>query len=335
MPVAILCVVIQLVSAAIFTAISEGPMTNYGNALYHCIITATTVGYGDIAVNTQSARLFASFHILISVSWLAAFVSDIENLRAVRKAQLQRLALLTRTLDQEQIFALDRDGKGVDKLEFVVGMLIMLGVEMCGARPHAPRRPVTSRHSALHHVTLHPVPSHPIASHAIPFRPITARPIPSHPIPSRPIPSYPILSHPIPSNQLLSCHVALFAPQARSLRGTTYSPSSLSLRSATSRTRVGLQRKTSRSLWPNKTVHNVEGQRVRSNRESTLCQSNSLPEATRSELSHRLESPFNCWHAHRAQQEIASQSAPAGTEQQRIDCNFTCRAHEDEHYAMR
>ena len=28
--------------------------------------------------------------------------------------------------------ALDRDGKGVDKLEFVIGMLINLGVQLCG-----------------------------------------------------------------------------------------------------------------------------------------------------------------------------------------------------------
>jgi hypothetical protein len=40
--------------------------------------------------------------------------------------------LLRKQLDHDSITALDRDGKGVDKLEFVIGMLIVLGCEVCG-----------------------------------------------------------------------------------------------------------------------------------------------------------------------------------------------------------
>ena len=47
------------------------PEVNFATALYHCFITATTVGYGDAKLTTQSAKLFACVHIVVSVSWLA------------------------------------------------------------------------------------------------------------------------------------------------------------------------------------------------------------------------------------------------------------------------
>eukprot|EP00929_Paragymnodinium_shiwhaense_P032917 TRINITY_DN18183_c0_g1_i2.p1 TRINITY_DN18183_c0_g1~~TRINITY_DN18183_c0_g1_i2.p1 ORF type:complete len:242 (-),score=35.70 TRINITY_DN18183_c0_g1_i2:83-808(-) len=102
------------------------------DALYHCFITALTVGYGDVPLSTQRARLWATFHIAFSVAWLAAFIARIDELRQARKAQLQRYDLLLRQLDTEMIASLDRNGLGVDRLEFVVGMLINLGAELGG-----------------------------------------------------------------------------------------------------------------------------------------------------------------------------------------------------------
>merc|ERR1712216_1058700 len=52
------------------------------------------------------------------------------------KSELQRANLLMKQLDEEWIVsvcrAMDTDGKGVDRLEFVVGMLTHMGVELCG-----------------------------------------------------------------------------------------------------------------------------------------------------------------------------------------------------------
>jgi hypothetical protein len=42
LPAFLLWTTIQLLSAAIFVAIAEGPLANFGNAFYHCCITATT-----------------------------------------------------------------------------------------------------------------------------------------------------------------------------------------------------------------------------------------------------------------------------------------------------
>ena len=130
LPAVVLWLVLQLVSASIFVVCQSD--LDFGTALYHCFITATTVGYGDVALHTQAARLWASLHILVSVSWLAALIGQLDTCTKLRKGQLDRAVLLTRPLRREQVVALDHDGSGVDKLEFVIGMLQLLGVELCG-----------------------------------------------------------------------------------------------------------------------------------------------------------------------------------------------------------
>lgn len=130
MPSIVLLLALQLASARVFVALV--PDLGYGRALYHCFVTATTVGYGDVTLSTSGARLFACFHMVISVSWLAALLGIIDNDMEIRKSQLARAALITNPPDREQILSLDRDGKGVDKLEFIMGMMMNLGVQLCG-----------------------------------------------------------------------------------------------------------------------------------------------------------------------------------------------------------
>ena len=77
----------QLASAAIYAALI--PDLSFGTALYHCFVTASTVGYGDVAISTPEARLFACLHIVVSVSWLAALLSSVDTLRKQRESQLQ------------------------------------------------------------------------------------------------------------------------------------------------------------------------------------------------------------------------------------------------------
>ena len=79
----------QLASAAIYAALI--PDLSFGTALYHCFVTASTVGYGDVAISTPEARLFACLHIVVSVSWLAALLSSVDTLRKQRESQLQRV----------------------------------------------------------------------------------------------------------------------------------------------------------------------------------------------------------------------------------------------------
>mgnify|MGYP006268314625 FL=1 len=75
-------------------------------------------------ISTREGRLFACFHIIVSVSWLAAIIGWTGRLTSVREAQLERANLILNPPDRESIMALDKDKQGVDELEFVVGMLM-------------------------------------------------------------------------------------------------------------------------------------------------------------------------------------------------------------------
>ena len=46
--------------------------------MYHCLVTATTVGYGDVTIQTQGGKLWASFHILFSVAMIGETISSSE-----------------------------------------------------------------------------------------------------------------------------------------------------------------------------------------------------------------------------------------------------------------
>lgn len=110
--------------AAAFNA-AEG--WGYRRSWYHCMTTFTTVGYGDVSIETPTGKIIAIFHIIYSVSLLGALISEIFRLMADRADQLKRYSLLTKRLDPELIKSLDTDGgSGVDKTEFVTGMLIKL-----------------------------------------------------------------------------------------------------------------------------------------------------------------------------------------------------------------
>jgi len=132
LPAIFLVSIVQLLSALIFTVCI--PELDFGTALYHCIITATTVGYGDVAMSTPEAKLFACLHIVVSVSWLASLIGWIDKLDRQREAQLARAELILNPPDLKAIMKLDHDKRGVDELEFVVGMLMNLGVELCGQK---------------------------------------------------------------------------------------------------------------------------------------------------------------------------------------------------------
>ena len=121
LPAVVLLTIVQLASAGIYTTVED---LDFGEALYHCMITTTTVGYGDVPISTREGRLFACFHIIVSVSWLAAIIGWVSRLTSVREAQLERANLILNPPDRESIMALDKDKQGVDELEFVVGMLM-------------------------------------------------------------------------------------------------------------------------------------------------------------------------------------------------------------------
>jgi hypothetical protein len=141
-PSVTLNVVVQLISAAIFHAID--PSNSFGLWFYHCILTATTVGYGDVNNVTEGGRLWSCFHILISVAMLGEVISTIDNLRRQRQITLERNHMFTTRLTTKMLDGLhnhvaafrpestkkDEEARpsGLTELEFALCMMLELGV---------------------------------------------------------------------------------------------------------------------------------------------------------------------------------------------------------------
>ena len=119
-------VVWNLASAFIFTRLEDG--WRMGDAIYHCMMTSTTIGLGDIAPHSQAGRGFAVFHMAVSVVLFANIISAMMGTLSRRDRETKKAQMLEKSLDQESVNGLDRNGDGVDKFEYVVGMLEMLDI---------------------------------------------------------------------------------------------------------------------------------------------------------------------------------------------------------------
>lgn len=97
-------------------------------SFYFCIVTTTTVGYGDLNMVNQSSRLFSIFYIILSVVIVAAAIGNITTINFEIKTEKRRLENLNRKLDFSMIREMDKDGDGVDKCEFLVEMLLQSGL---------------------------------------------------------------------------------------------------------------------------------------------------------------------------------------------------------------
>jgi len=136
LPSVTLNIALQLGSAYIFVAI-EG--WDYGSALYHCIVTATTVGYGDELITSPEGQGWAVVHILLSVSMLGFTITSVEELRQERDQETKRVAALNQRLTKSLLERVERhsaalrpymkrDAAGVDELEFAICMAVELGM---------------------------------------------------------------------------------------------------------------------------------------------------------------------------------------------------------------
>ena len=104
---------------------------SFSAAVYFSWITATTVGYGFIAGVDDDQRPawlhpYLMVQLIVSVSALAGLTAHFSALASARRAKLRQQEVQRLELTEELIAQLDRDGDGVDKLEFVVGMLSRL-----------------------------------------------------------------------------------------------------------------------------------------------------------------------------------------------------------------
>jgi hypothetical protein len=58
------------------------------DAIYFCVVTLATVGYGDLHPTTDAGKIFTVFYILSGLGILAAFVTELARHRAVGHGRL-------------------------------------------------------------------------------------------------------------------------------------------------------------------------------------------------------------------------------------------------------
>ena len=141
LPSLLLNLVVQLISAGIFCALEK--KWTFSDAFYHCLVTCTTVGYGDVKIATQAGRGWAAIHMVVAVILVAELLSTISELSSQRAETLKRIEQLQRRADanlleklQERVKRIragaavkpdgSQDSQGITELEFTVSMLIEL-----------------------------------------------------------------------------------------------------------------------------------------------------------------------------------------------------------------
>ena len=77
-----------------------GGRRRFFDALYHTMMTSTTVGLGEYAPITQGGRAFAIVHIVISVGFFGALVGLLVSVQDELAQQRKKNDLLARTLDE-------------------------------------------------------------------------------------------------------------------------------------------------------------------------------------------------------------------------------------------
>ena len=127
---------VQLTSAVIYCLWEQ--KWSFGESFYHCLVTATTVGFGDIPIQTQGARLWASGQMMVSVCLLAELLGTFSVLSEQRKQMMAKVERLQASLDSSLIKKLmtrakqmrrvsaDADVDGITELEYALAMLIEL-----------------------------------------------------------------------------------------------------------------------------------------------------------------------------------------------------------------
>jgi len=115
-----------IVAPALFIGHFEG--WTVGESIYFSIVTATTVGYGDLSPQLMGTRLVAVFYLPLCIGIMAKILSQITSVYMDRKAKEAENKFLNRTLTLDDLQKMDFGGDGtVNGEEFLAFMLVAMG----------------------------------------------------------------------------------------------------------------------------------------------------------------------------------------------------------------
>jgi hypothetical protein len=70
------------------------------DALYFCVVTLATVGFGDLTPTTDAAKLFTIGYIITGVGILAAFASELTKHRQASRAMARPVEVVTEVAEK-------------------------------------------------------------------------------------------------------------------------------------------------------------------------------------------------------------------------------------------
>lgn len=82
--IALVVVTVLMVGAVFYHFVEK---LNWIDTFYFCVVTLTTVGYGDIVPKTNLGKIFTTFYILIGVGIIAASLSYLVKTAAQRRLE--------------------------------------------------------------------------------------------------------------------------------------------------------------------------------------------------------------------------------------------------------
>lgn len=97
-------------------------------SIYYSIVTATTVGYGDLSPKKRWTRFAACFYLPLCVTIMASVFSKITSVYLDKKAKEAEKEFFQRRLTHQDIEKMDLGGDGtVNPEEFLIFMLLNMG----------------------------------------------------------------------------------------------------------------------------------------------------------------------------------------------------------------
>jgi hypothetical protein len=116
-----------LAIGTIFFAHNEG--WNYEDALYWCVCTASTVGYGDLSLSNDTSRIVSIFYVLVSIAAFGGVLGELQEITIRTKWDYNQEKVRSLKLSADLIRKTDVDNSGsVTEGEFLAACLGEMGI---------------------------------------------------------------------------------------------------------------------------------------------------------------------------------------------------------------